>query len=115
MSDNENAQCAVWYWREGTPRYQLCASEQEAAEYAVNLLDWEDGLPEYVQFADGRILAAKDWPAYDAEQYRREQETRSYLERKRDNPPRPTRTVLSPDGQKVVIPADAPSWLGRPT
>jgi hypothetical protein len=104
-------ECAVWYWRLGEVGYQLYDSEERAATGAFRMMDWEQGAPVCVQYADGRVVLVEDWTAYRNVCDRVLDAERSG----RPAAPRPTRTVKAPfgDGRLVEVDADAPAWLGQ--
>jgi hypothetical protein len=106
-------ECALWYWRHHHVTYDICESEIDAAEHAVYLNAYGEGMPTGVQFSDGRLLKLNDWPtyqkAYQAFRIREEAE-----EAERDaQPPLKVREILDPfDGKLVTVLADTPTWLG---
>lgn len=108
-------QCAVWYFRYYQIYYEVCDSEREAANYAVGLVEWENGSPQCVQFPDGRVLSMGDWPAYAEAERRMLEAEKERAARLASAPPRPTRKVKAPfgDGRQVEVDADDPAWLGR--
>jgi hypothetical protein len=113
----DSQQCALWYQWGGRPiEFELADSEEAAARRAVSIddCDWPCDLLG-VQFADGRIIEAENWPAFD-EARRREDERYRQINEARPPDTTPKRAVADPfDGQTVMIDASAPSWVGRPT
>lgn len=106
--------CAVWYWHYGSPDYELCASEEEAASFAVGLEDSGNGSVKGVQFEDGRFVERDAWGAYEARE-RQQDELAKRMVREAAAQPKPaTRQVGLPfdPSRKIHVLADAPPWLG---
>lgn len=97
--------CALWYWNDGTPTYELFASEEAAAYEAVVLTSWRKHIPVGVQFADGRAVPIGAWEAYQ----------RAYRGNIRPEPvAAPTRTITDPfTNFELTVPEDDPTWLGK--
>lgn len=117
MSEPQQQACALWYFRHFCPVYYLARDEAEAAGAAVSLLDYGEGNPIGVQFPDGRLIRRENWPEFAAARARAEAEHAEHEARRAAGPPEPpARRALDPfDGQALMIPADDPAWLGRPT
>lgn len=106
---------ALWYVRYHQPDYDLHDSEREAAEAAVYMEDYGHGVALGVQFEDGRLIVAGEWPEMRAAYERlREAEARQ-REAWAAAEPRPVRKAVDPfDGRLLEIDADEPAWLGKP-
>lgn len=109
------AECALWYWRHHRVTYAICEDETDAADYAVYLNAYGEGLPTGVQFSDGQTLKLKDWSVYlDAYREHRAKEDAESAERDAAPPPE-VREILDPfDGKLVTVAASEPAWLGMP-
>jgi hypothetical protein len=109
------AVCALWFYRNGHPDYDLCETEDEAALLAVVMADDAMACPVGVQFASGRTVPLAEWAAFTQARerfYADQIEQRARLLERRAEP---VRTVRSPFGDEPVeVPADDPPWLGRP-
>jgi hypothetical protein len=105
---------ALWYMRYHSPGYELFDDEAEAARAAVYMGADGHAAPAGVQFADGRVIACEDWPAYrEAARDMQEAERRQY-EHQVAAQPVPERKIRTPfGGRELNVAADEPGWLGR--
>jgi hypothetical protein len=102
---------ALWYWRYHSMDYSLWDDEEEAAGIAAAMRVDGGGVPAGIQFQDGRLIAAGEWPAYGAAQERREQYEAEWVPE-----PHPRRKITAPfGGGQIEIDAREPSWLGVTT
>lgn len=100
---------ALWYWRYHSMDYSLWDDEEEAAGIAAAMVDDGSASIAGIQFPDGRLIPADDWPAFEAAQRQREQWTEETL---RKEPP-PQRKINAPfGGGTISIDAREPTWLG---
>lgn len=98
--------CALWYWRRFAIEYELFETEREAADYALYLIDYAEGVPQGVQFSDGRLIQFDRWDAYgDAlEEQRRRVKEKNRLKMK---------TIKCPFTRSPVnVEFNEPEWLG---
>lgn len=102
---------AVWYMRHYSADFELCATEEEAARFAVVLRDEGMGALLGVQFSDGHLIPYRSWSFLDEVEERMcaEQAARAAQQA----PARPTRTIRDPFQGEPVEVEEAPSWLGR--
>jgi hypothetical protein len=104
---------ALWYMRYGSPDYDLCETEQEAAAMAVYMVDDGRASVSGVQFADGRLVPIRDWQAYHDEARRRHAAEKAERDECASRPPAPSREALDPfERRRVKIEASEPAWLG---
>ena len=102
---------ALWYRRYGHMSYDICGSEEEAADRAVGMLEAETGAAEGIQFPDGRLVGVDDWPAYEEAEIRRMQASSAAVRAAKPVPP--GRKITAPfGGGEVEVDAEAPGWLG---
>lgn len=105
------SEVALWYRRYHHMSYEICGSEEEAADRAVAMLDAETAAPEGIQFPDGRLVGVDNWPAYDEAEIRRMQADAAAVRAMR--PVSPGRKIIAPfDGGEIEVDVDAPEWLG---
>jgi len=106
--------CAVWYMRYYNIEYELCATEEEAARFAVCLRDDSQGVPLGIQFADGRAVKSADWSFLDEVEELMRLEAADRVDRLRQETPPPSRKTRDPfDGNPLVVDLTEPSWLGQ--
>lgn len=104
---------ALWYLRYGSPDCDLCETEWEAASMAISLQDSGEASVSGVQFADGRLVAIRDWRLYHDVARRRHAEEKAEREEQASRPPVPVREALDPfERRPVRIEASEPAWLG---
>lgn len=102
-------ECAVWFMRHGSPDYELCDNEHDAAGFVYYMAESGSGVLSGIQFADGRIIKADDWdgPERYAEELDRDKAARP------PSPPPETRTVHDPfSRQDAEVFTKDPSWVG---
>lgn len=108
--------CALWYWSHGTLVVLVYDEEWEAVSMAIAIADEDTGSIAGVQYADGRYVPRDQWGAL------REEEDRRYAQmvaetRAEASKPQPAQRRVAPPfeakGLTVVVPSDAPAWLGR--
>jgi len=103
-------QVALWYWQNKSPYVTLEATPRSAAVRAFYMFHDDTAKPEGVQFPDGRFVDIWDLPEFET--VREEMDQAAEVE-----PPRiAAREVRLPwdEDRKVSIPADLPTWVGRP-
>lgn len=107
-------QVALWYWRHYQIDYDLFDSEEEAASVGVYMQDDGGCSVAGAQFADGRIIAVGQWPAWASAWERLLQAERQMQERRISALPRPARKVKAPfSGQVIEVDASEPAWIGE--
>jgi hypothetical protein len=108
------AECALWYYYNHTVTYEICTDEADAAEHAVYLQEYGEGMPIGVQFPDGRLAKMNTWPVY-LKTYRAYQAVLNAERAELAAQPKvETRQILDPfDGKPVKVAVDEPAWLGR--
>ncbi|HEY9371467.1 hypothetical protein [Streptomyces sp.] len=114
MAEKDTATCALWWWHRGNAGFSLYDTEEDAAQDALYMEDSGEAAVVGVQFADGRIIKADDWPALAVarvEYERRWQERSKVLAAK---PPPIMRTITEPFGGATVKAeaGEIPDWLG---
>ena len=103
-----NGEVALWYKRYGAMEYSLWEGEEEAAGIAAAMAADGEGVPKGIQFPDGRLIPAEDWPAYEAARERRERYEDEWVPE-----PHPKRKITAPfGGGQIEIDARDPEWLG---
>lgn len=104
--------CALWYARYGHPRFELCETEEDAAEFAYQLEANGDGVLHGVQFADGRLMKGYDWELLHSVRRREDEEWRERMNQNASR--RPVGKVKDPfSDSSLAVFDEVPSWLGK--
>ena len=103
-----SGEVALWYKRYHSMEYSIWEGEEEAAGIAAAMAADGEGVPKGIQFPDGRLIPADEWPAYEAAQRAREQYEAEYVPEVR-----PQRKITAPfGGGQISIDDREPAWLG---
>jgi len=104
-------QVAAWRLHLGVADYDLEDDEAAAAHTAALAAVYSDDTVLGAQFADGRIIPAEQWDAY-------QQELTAVRERRAERstaPPLPTRDIRDPFTRRYMrIEETEPAWVGQP-
>jgi hypothetical protein len=106
-------ECALWWFRYASPGYEICDSEQEAADLAAGMMDSGGCSIAGVQFPDGRVIQRDAWAAYLAAEERLFAAQMAANAAQRAKPPAPKRKIRAPFGGQIIkVDPGEPAWLG---